>query len=36
MSLAIDLVIEGFALSAATLHPEFLLPLAEQDHGRVR
>jgi hypothetical protein len=36
MPLAIDLAIEGFALSAASLHPEFLLPLAEQDHRRER
>ena len=36
MSLAIDLAIEGFALSAATFHPELLLPLAEQDHRRLR
>jgi uncharacterized protein YjiS (DUF1127 family) len=36
MSFAIDVAIEGFALSAATLHPEFLLPPAEQDHPRLR
>ena len=34
MSWVIDLAIEGLALSAATFHPEFLLPLGEHGHCR--
>jgi hypothetical protein len=34
MSWAIDLAIEGFALSAASLYPEFFLPVDEHAHRR--
>src|SRR5205085_437035 len=34
MSWVIALAIEGLALSATTLHPEFLLPWAEHAHRR--